>query len=203
MNFTQIAKSYHDEDSARAFLEAQRWPDGKAGCPHCGLVGESTKLPPIAGKPKKDGEITYRKGVWKCASCRKQFTVTIGTIFEDSHIPLNKWLLAIHLMCASEKGISARQLQGTLKIGYRGARLLVHRIRFGIEQSKMRRLSLHPLGFREVVRQIMQMMPDGTLRARDQDSAAKTLNSSLSNFRYGLMPFSRAYLVSAAVVRRP
>src|SRR6266851_1174352 len=100
MNLTQIAKSYHDEDSARAFLEAQRWPDSKAGCPHCGLVGESTKLPPIAGKPKKSGEITYRKGVWKCRSCRKQFTVTVGTIFEDSHIPytsgLWRFIFSVH-----------------------------------------------------------------------------------------------------------
>src|SRR5438270_236762 len=138
MNLTQIAKSYHDEDSAREFLEGQRWPDGKAGCPHCGLVGESTKLPPIAGKPKKSGEITYRKGVWKCRSCRKQFTVTVGTIFEDSHIPLHKWLMAFHLLCASKKGMSAHQLHRMLGVTYKSAWFMAHRIRYAMKQEPLK-----------------------------------------------------------------
>jgi transposase-like protein len=137
MNLKQIAKSYHDEDSARGFLEAQRWPDGKAGCPHCGLIGESTKLPPIAGKPKKSGEITFRKGVWKCRSCRKQFTVTVGTIFEDSHIPLHKWLMAFHLLCASKKGMSAHQLHRMLGVTYKSAWFMAHRIRYAMAQLNL------------------------------------------------------------------
>src|SRR6266850_993837 len=137
MNLTQIAKSYHDEDSARAFLEAQRWPDGKPGCPHCGEIGRSYRLPPIAGKPKKDGEITYRKGLWKCGACRKQFTVTVDTIFEDSHIPLNKWLMAFHLLCASKKGMSAHQLHRMLGVTYKSAWFMAHRIRFAMSQPPL------------------------------------------------------------------
>lgn len=130
MNLNEIAKSYHDEDSARAFLEAQRWPDGNAGCPHCGEIGRSYRLPPVAGKPKKNGEITFRKGLWKCGACRKQFTVTVGTIFEDSHIPLNKWLMAIHLLCSSKKGMSAHQLHRMLGVTYKSAWFMAHRIRY-------------------------------------------------------------------------
>ncbi len=138
MNLNDLAKHYSDEDKARAFIEGLRWPDGKAGCPHCGLVGESTKLPPIAGKAKKSGEITYRKGVWKCRSCRKQFTVTVGTIFEDSHIPLATWLKAIHLLCASKKGMSAHQLHRMLGVTYKSAWFMAHRIRYAMTQEPLR-----------------------------------------------------------------
>jgi transposase-like protein len=137
MNLNEIAKSYHDEDSARAFLEVQRWPDGQAGCPHCGEIGRSYRLPPIAGKPKKDGEITYRKGLWKCGACRKQFTVTVGTIFEDSHIPLNKWLMAFHLLCASKKGMSAHQLHRMLGVTYKSAWFMAHRIRYAMAELNL------------------------------------------------------------------
>jgi len=137
MNLTQIARSYSDEDSARAFLESQRWPDGKPGCPHCGEVGRSYRLPPIAGKPKKDGEITYRKGLWKCGGCRKQFTVTVDTIFEDSHIPLNKWLMAFHLLCASKKGMSAHQLHRMLGVTYKSAWFMAHRIRYAMAELNL------------------------------------------------------------------
>lgn len=137
MNLSQIAKSYSDEDSARTFLEAQRWPDGKAGCPHCGEIGRSYRLPPIAGKPKKDGEITFRKGLWKCGACRKQFTVTVGTIFEDSHIPLNKWLMAFHLLCASKKGMSAHQLHRMLGVTYKSAWFMAHRIRYAMSELNL------------------------------------------------------------------
>jgi transposase-like protein len=138
MNLNDLAKHYSDEDSARAFIEGLRWPDGKAGCPHCGLVGESTKLPPIAGKAKQSGEITYRKGVWKCRSCRKQYTVTVGTIFEDSHIPLATWLKAIHLLCASKKGMSAHQLHRMLGVTYKSAWFMAHRIRYAMTQEPLR-----------------------------------------------------------------
>src|ERR1700736_4115042 len=149
-----FAPEFTHPDQARAVLETERWLEGPV-CPHCGSVAAAYKL-----EPRPGAKTHARKGVWKCATCRKQFTVTIGTIFEDSHIPLNKWLLAIHLMCASEKSISARQLQGMLGIGYRAARFLVHRMRSGIEQREMSRLSLHPLGFREAVRDLLRAKPD-------------------------------------------
>jgi len=141
MNLNEIAKSYHDEDSARTFLEAQRWPDSQAACPHCGEIGRSYRLPPIAGKPKKDGSITYRKGVWKCGACRKQFTVTVGTIFEDSHIPLHKWLMAIHLLCSSKKGMSAHQLHRMLGVTYKSAWFMAHRIRYAMAELNLTKLS--------------------------------------------------------------
>ncbi len=128
---------FQDEDKAREYLEAMRWPDG-AVCPHCGLVGEAYKLTP---KIKTFEEIKLtkkrirkpRKGLWKCAGCRKQFSVTVKTIFEDSHIPLHKWLLAIHLLCASKKGMSAHQLMRMLDIKqYKSAWFMAHRIRYAM-----------------------------------------------------------------------
>lgn len=130
------APQYHDEEAARKHLEETVWPDGPV-CPHCGLIGESYKL---AGK-------TTRKGLYKCAGCREPFTVTVGTIFEDSKIPLHKWLLAVHLMCSSKMGISAHQLWRNLwgvdeKTGkqlgsYRTAWFMAHRIRWALGREPM------------------------------------------------------------------
>src|SRR6478752_5502970 len=95
-----LAPHFNDADAARAHLEAKRWPDGPV-CPHCGVIGEAKKL------EQKEGAKTHaRKGTYQCNGCREQFSVTVGTIFEDSHVPLNKWLLAIHLLWASKKGMS-------------------------------------------------------------------------------------------------
>ena len=113
------APIFTDEDAARAHFEALRWPDGRA-CPHCGVVGESTLM---KGK-------TTRPGLYKCKSCRKPFTATMGTVFERSHIPLHKWLLATHLLVSSKKGMSAHQLFRMLGFGsYRTAWFMAHRIR--------------------------------------------------------------------------
>jgi transposase-like protein len=112
-------KIYHNEDAARAHFEMIRWPEGRT-CPHCGTVGNSTLL---KGK-------TTRPGLYKCKDCRKPFTATMGTIYERSHIPLHKWLLATALMCSSKKGISAMQLHRNLGFGsYRTAWFMAHRIR--------------------------------------------------------------------------
>ena len=125
-----LAPQYRDEDAARKHIEKTRWPDGPE-CPHCGLVNEATKLEPRNGSKKG-----VRKGVWSCKGCRKQFTVTVDSIFADSHIPLHKWLLAIHLMASSKKGISAHQLMRNLEIGsYRSAWFLAHRIRWVLTQE--------------------------------------------------------------------
>src|SRR6185437_8242355 len=143
-----LAPHFQDEDKAREYLEATRWPDGCI-CPHCGLVGEAYKLTPkikeVDPTPKQQlkSEATKRirkprKGLWKCAGCRKQFTVTVGTIFEDSHIPLHKWLLAIHLVCASKKGVSAHQLMRMLDIKqYKSAWFMAHRIRYAMTQEPL------------------------------------------------------------------
>lgn len=110
---------YTNEEAARAHFEAIRWPDGRV-CPHCGTVGNSTLM---QGK-------TTRAGLYKCKDCRKPFTATMGTVYERSHIPLHKWLLATHLMVSSKKGISAHQLYRMLGFGsYRTAWFMAHRIR--------------------------------------------------------------------------
>lgn len=119
-----------DEDKARAYLEQVRWPNG-AVCPHCGSIG-AYKL-----QPKADSKRPVRKGVYKCKACRKQFTVTVGTIFEDSHIPLHQWLSAIQFLCASKKGISAHQLHRMLNITYKSAWFMAHRIRYAMGQPPL------------------------------------------------------------------
>ena len=109
---------YHDKDKAREHLEAIRWPNGPI-CPHCGVVGTAYA---IKGK-------SARPGLYKCKDCRKQFTVTVGTVFERSKVPLNKWLLAVHLMTSSKKGYSAHQLHRNIGVTYKTAWFMAHRIR--------------------------------------------------------------------------
>jgi transposase-like protein len=130
-NLNDLAQHFHDADSAREFLERSRWPDGPV-CPHCGVIGNAYKL-----EGKTDSKRPVRKGVYKCGGCREQFTVTVGTIFEDSHIPLNKWLLAIHLLCASKKGMSAHQLHRMLGVTYKSAWFMAHRIRYAMSQPPL------------------------------------------------------------------
>ena len=106
------------EDAAIAYVESRLWPDGPV-CPHCGTVGEATKL---KGK-------TTRPGLWKCRGCRKPFTVRMRTIFESSHVPMHIWLQAIYLMCSSKKGIATRQLHRTFGGSMKTAWFLGHRVR--------------------------------------------------------------------------
>ncbi len=116
---------FNDEEAARRHFEELRWPDGPE-CPHCGLIGDAIEL---KGK-------STRPGVYKCHGCQKPFTATIGTVYERSHIPLHKWLLATHLLCASKKGISAHQLWRMLGFGsYRTAWFMAHRIREGMREA--------------------------------------------------------------------
>lgn len=106
------APYFADNNEARIYLESIRWPNGVV-CPHCGSNDEHYSL-----KAKEDSERPIRQGVWKCKKCRKQFSVTVGTVFERSHIPLNKWLLAAFLLCSSKKGMSAHQLHRMLNVTY-------------------------------------------------------------------------------------
>jgi transposase-like protein len=117
---------FHDENAAREWLEARIWANGRF-CPHCGAVDQSTLL---RGK-------SHRPGLYQCNSCREPFTVTVGTIYERSHIPLNKWLAATHLMMASKKGISAMQVHRMLGISYKTAWFLCHRIRESLRDTKL------------------------------------------------------------------
>jgi transposase-like protein len=108
---------YSNEDLAREHLEALHWPNGPV-CPHC-----------TSQRATKVGGTTARPGLYMCNDCRKQFTVTVGTIMEDSKIPLNKWLMAYALINGSKKGFSAHQLHRQLGITYKSAWFLAHRIR--------------------------------------------------------------------------
>jgi transposase-like protein len=128
MNLSALAKHFSDETAARELLESMRWPNG-AACPKCGGA-DPYKLNRKAGS-------STRPGVWKCRACRKQFTVTVGTVFEDSHIPLSKWLLAIHLLASSKKGMSAHQLHRNLDISYKAAWFMAHRLRYAMQQGPM------------------------------------------------------------------
>jgi transposase-like protein len=129
-----IAPHFQDADKARKFLEMKRWPEGPI-CPHCGLLGEAYRLQ--ADLEDKNAKGHGRKGLFKCAGCREQFTVTVGTVMEDSHIPLHKWLLAFHLLCASKKGMSAHQLHRMLGVTYKSAWFMAHRIRYAMTQEPL------------------------------------------------------------------
>jgi len=132
LSYEARQKLFADKEAAREFLEAVRWPEG-AICPHCGVIGTAYKL-----EPKPDSKRPVRPGVYKCADCRKQFTVTVGTIFESSKVGLHKWLKAIFLMCSSKKGISANQLSRDLGVQYKTAWFLCHRIRKAMEKEPLR-----------------------------------------------------------------
>src|SRR5262245_2489628 len=118
MNVDLTNPIFHDEDKAREHLEAQRWPDGPF-CPHC---GETENFARLHGK-------SHRAGLFHCNSCEQAFTVTVGSVMERSKIPLTKWVLAYHLMAASKKGMSSKQLQRMLGVTYKTAWFLTMRIR--------------------------------------------------------------------------
>jgi transposase-like protein len=130
-----LAPQYRTEAAARKYLEDQLWPDGPI-CPHCRLCGEATKLNRVAGAATHG-----RRGLHQCRSCRGQFTVTVGTIFEDSHIPLHKWLLAIHRVSSSDTYVGALQLRRELKLGsWRSASFMCRKIRWAMTQAPFPRL---------------------------------------------------------------
>src|SRR5215470_1567635 len=131
MHETAIGIMVPPDDEARAIIERLRWPNGPV-CAHCGGAN-----PYRITKKKATAEI--RPGLYCCSAkeCRKQFTVTVGTIFEDSHIPLGKWLAAIHLMCASQNGIGVHRLHRVLKIRYQTAWHLVRRIRLAMSEPPL------------------------------------------------------------------
>jgi len=129
------AKHFHDEEAAFAELEAILWPDGPV-CPHCGCLGRIYALKGVRSKPsKKNPEGVVRHGLKKCGDCRKQFTVRVGTVFEDSHAPLHKWFQAIHLLASSKKGISSHQLHRIMEVQYNTALFMSHRIREAMREG--------------------------------------------------------------------
>ena len=120
MNINPLSLTNHQ---ARQFLETLRWPNG-AVCPHC----KKQEVVAVAGG---------RNGLYNCRRCRRQFTVTVGTIFEGSHLPLSKWVQAFHLVCSSKKGMSALQLSRMLGITYKSAWHMAHRIRYVMRPPRL------------------------------------------------------------------
>jgi transposase-like protein len=129
LTLDEIQSRFADDNKARGYLEAIRWPNGVV-CPHCKQSDQSAFWKIEENKEKK-----IRGGLRQCVPCGKQFTCTVGTIFEDSHIPLRKWLVAWYLLCASKKGISALQIQRMLGLGsYRTAWMMMHKIRHALKE---------------------------------------------------------------------
>ena len=126
-------RQFHDEAAAFAYVEAELWPNGPV-CPHCGGCERISAIKPNPAK-------RIRIGLKFCGHCRKQFTVRVGTIFEETKLPMTKWLQAIYLMVSSKKGVSAHQLHRTLDTTYKTAWFLAHRIR-----EAMRTGELAPFG---------------------------------------------------------
>jgi transposase-like protein len=128
LTLIQISQRFSTEEAARDYFEKLRWPDGPV-CPHCGNADQERVYNVTPNSEKK-----IRAGLYKCAECLQSFTVTVGTVCEDSHIPLNKWLIGFYMMCASKTQVSALQLQRQLEIGsYRSAWFMCHRIRFALQ----------------------------------------------------------------------
>src|SRR4051812_5279561 len=125
---------FHDANAARDWLEAERWPHGPV-CPHCGNVDQ--------GKVKRLEGKAHRAGLFQCAECREQFTVQVKTVMERSKVPLHKWVLSMHLMGSSKKGMSAHQLHRMIGVSYPTAWFIFHRIR---EAMRITPSSTSPIG---------------------------------------------------------
>lgn len=124
LNLLMLAKKYSSETKARKLFESWRWPNGKAICPHC----QHDEAYAIKSKPGTKNKA--RPGLYCCSACRKTFTATVGTVMEDSHLPISKWLMAMFLISSSKKGMSAHQVHRMLNITYKAAWFMCHRIRF-------------------------------------------------------------------------
>jgi transposase-like protein len=124
----ELAQAYGDDTKARELLESWRWPNGPV-CPHCKNAGEKLISRLEAQATSQSG---VRRGVYFCGACRQQFTVTVGTVLERSHVALSKWLMALSLLCSSKKSLSANQIHRMIGVTYKTAWFMCHRIRFGM-----------------------------------------------------------------------
>ncbi len=162
---------FHDEAAAFQHVEEMLWPQGPV-CFHRGSMDKHYALKGVRTKPsKKNPHGIERHGLYKCSACRKQFTVRMGTIFEETHLPLHKWLQAIHLMCSSKKGISAHQLHRVLECTYKTAWFLAHRIRE----------AMRPDGFTPMGGNGKTVEADETYIGRLKDTPVKTGGAAHKN----------------------
>jgi transposase-like protein len=158
---------FHDPEKAREWLEKELWPNGPV-CPRCSVVNEATLM---QGK-------SHRPGLYQCNACRKPFTVTVGTLYERSHIPLNKWLTATHLMVASKKGISSLQIGHLLGLSKKTAWFLMHRIRDSLQEA-MPLQGGEPIGGKNKVVEINETHIGGKAANRKNHIPPKTAILSL------------------------
>jgi transposase-like protein len=121
---------FHDEDKAREALEAVRWPHG-AVCPHCGNLDQD-KIAKVEGKKQ-----SHRPGLYYCNECKGQFTVTVGTVFERSKVPLTKWWMAAHMMNSGKNGVSAHEIHRALGVTYKTAWFMMHRLREAMTDAEL------------------------------------------------------------------
>jgi len=131
MKLIDITKKFTTDDKCLNYLEQMRWPNGELGCVHCGEIGRVSKI------TRESKGKNQRTRIYQCLACGKQFSATSGTIFNDSHLPLTKWFMAIALVCEAKKGISAKQLERHLGVNYRTAWYLAHRIREAMQEGGM------------------------------------------------------------------
>src|SRR5258708_3754084 len=188
------APMFQDEDKAREALEALRWPDGPY-CPHCGNSNQD-KIAKVEGKKQ-----SHRPGLFYCNGCKGQFTVTVGTVFERSKVPLTKWWLAAHLLNSSKKGMSAHQIHRTIGVTYKTAWFMMHRLR-----EAMRELNpTEPMGGKvrshhapsvtaKTLRPILQAQIDAATYVMSDDGGARlskefekhaTINHSIGEYVRG------------------
>jgi transposase-like protein len=129
MKLIDVHKQFQTDDQCLDYIQKMRWPNGEIGCVHCGEIGRISKI-----KREKKGK-NRRTRIYQCLACEKQFSATSGTIFNDTHLPLTKWFLAIAIICEAKKGVSAKQLERHLGVNYRTAWHLAHRIREAMQDD--------------------------------------------------------------------
>jgi transposase-like protein len=131
MKLIDVTRKFQTDEDCLAYIEKMRWPNGEIACVHCGEIGRVSTI----NREKKGNN--KRTRIYQCLSCGKQFSATSGTIFNDTHLPLTKWFLAIAMICEAKKGMSALQLQRHLGVNYRTAWHLAHRIREAMQDGSL------------------------------------------------------------------
>src|SRR5579884_1545873 len=138
LSIPQLASKLQSEADAYKFLEDLRWPDGEQVCPHCGVKRQHYFLKPSNGAARRTnrGTLSQRR-VWKCAACRKQFSVLTGTIFHGSHIPVRTWVFVVFEMASSKNGVSPREIERKYGLTAKTAWFMTHRIREAMKRDPL------------------------------------------------------------------
>ena len=163
-----------DEEMARELLERVRWPDGPI-CPHCVVAGRHYRL-----NARKGSRRPVRQGVWKCRDCKKQFTVTVGTVFHGSKVPLSKWLMAIYLMGDPANRLNAHQLHRRLGLTYKSVRFLLKRLDSGMKHGALAK-KLNGLLEAEGANVVGKGPRQGRIRAKKRTSVLRVGEGEGSN----------------------